>query len=120
MFLVGTSGYQYKNWYQPYSSFYPKNYKNILSHYSSYLSFVEINYTFYNTPTQKQIQYWNNHTPSHFKFLFKIPKKISHTHRITNSTLSLLDDFWLSMSVIQDKCIGLLFQFPSTFTPFLI
>src|SRR5205807_419430 len=55
---VGTSGYNYEAWR---GSFYPEDLssKKMLSYYSTQLSTVEINYSFYRKPTPKILQGWS-------------------------------------------------------------
>src|SRR5699024_5061279 len=65
--------------------FYPRGTKDELSYYSRQFNAIEMNSTFYNTPSKEQVIIWKEKTPLGFKFFPKIPQSISHYRRLTNT-----------------------------------
>jgi uncharacterized protein YecE (DUF72 family) len=70
---TGTSGFAYPAW-SP--RFYPPRTKgpDLLRHYASRLATVELNNTFYRTPTPAAIDGWLAATPDDFRFAVKAQK----------------------------------------------
>jgi uncharacterized protein YecE (DUF72 family) len=70
---AGTSGFAYPAW-SP--RFYPAGLRSadLLRHYASRLGTVELNNTFYRTPTAAAIDGWLAATPSDFRFAVKAQK----------------------------------------------
>ena len=54
----------------------------MLPFYAARLDTVEINYTFYRTPTAKVMEGWAEAVPERFKFTLKAPKRITHIARL--------------------------------------
>ena len=75
MILVGTSGYNYPEWK---GSFYPADLATakMLPYYAARFPTVEINYTFYRSPTEKVLDGWSRATPEAFRLTLKAPKRI--------------------------------------------
>ena len=113
--FVGTSGWAYPTW-KP--DFYPEGLaqKNFLAFYSSRLSTVEVNYTFRALPTEKMLEDWLAATPSHFRFAFKAPQRITHFSRLRNAGTHV-DQFLASLAPIASagRLGPLLFQLPPNF-----
>jgi len=61
-------------------SFYPKGMKSTsyLSYYAKQFRTVEIDATFYGTPSAKTVQSWYDKTPPDFVFAAKVPQVITH------------------------------------------
>ena len=80
-FLIGASGYSYKEWK---GNFYPDDMKpdGMLAFYSSKLPTVEINNTFYQMPKVNVLENWAAATPAHFRFAIKASRRITHDARI--------------------------------------
>lgn len=76
---LGLPQWHHREWY-PHTSSAPE----ALGLYTHSFSSVEGNLSFYGIPSQKNIQSWDNVTPSGFKFCFKFPKEISHKQGLTN------------------------------------
>jgi len=78
---IGTSGYSYKEWK---GSFYPEDLKaaDMLSFYARHLGTVEINNTFYRLPTVKLLDGWASQVPDTFRFVLKVPQRITHFKRL--------------------------------------
>lgn len=78
---VGTSGWAYPTW-KP--DFYPAKLaqKKFLSHYSTQLNTVEVNFTFRQLVKESTIQNWLQDTPPHFRFGIKAHQVITHIKRL--------------------------------------
>jgi uncharacterized protein YecE (DUF72 family) len=70
---VGTSGFAYPAW-SP--RFYPPGLRGdaLLAHYATRLGAVELNNTFYQSPTESKIASWLAATPADFRFSVKAQK----------------------------------------------
>ena len=96
--------------------FYPRGTKDELSYYSRQFNAIEMNSTFYNSPSKEQVTIWKEKTPAGFKFFPKIPQSISHFRRLTN-TRELVEEFVNSTVLFDDK-LGMAFlQMRENFTP---
>ncbi len=82
--LVGTSGYQYKEWK---GSFYPEDMKEaaMLPYYALRLDACEINNTFYRMPKPETVRKWAGQTPDTFRFCLKAPQRITHVKRLAGA-----------------------------------
>jgi uncharacterized protein YecE (DUF72 family) len=110
--FVGTSGFAYKEW-KP--EFYPADLKNadMLSYYSRRFGSVEINNTFYKTPTEKLLKTWSEQTPDSFRFTLKAPQRITHFQRLRDTAETV--DYFLRAAKGLDARLGcILFQLPPT------
>jgi len=79
--FTGTSGWAYPSW-KP--DFYPAKLaqKNFLSHYSTQLNTVEVNFTFRQLVKETTIQKWIAETPAHFRLGIKAHQVITHIKRL--------------------------------------
>lgn len=68
--MVGTSGFAYPSW-SP--RFYPPDVRGdaFLAHYASRLAAVELNNTFYQSPSESKVAAWLAATPPSFRFSVK-------------------------------------------------
>ncbi len=88
-------------------NFYPKGTKDELTYYSRQFNSIELNATFYNSPSPGQVDTWFEKTPDYFKFFPKIPQYVSHIKRLSNlgdSVTEYLD----AVSHFQEK-LGMVF-----------
>ena len=110
---VGTSGYNYPEWR---GTFYPQKFATtkMLAFYAERLSTVEINYTFYHSPTPSILAGWNAQTPTPFKFALKAPKRITHVARLRDCG-EPLRHFVETAAGLGPKLGMLLFQLPPFF-----
>jgi uncharacterized protein YecE (DUF72 family) len=78
---AGTSGWAYASW-KP--GFYPAKTSaaRMLEYYASQVNSVEVNFTFRQLPTEKQLHMWLDATPDRFRFSFKAPQAITHLKRL--------------------------------------
>ena len=112
-FWIGTSGYSYKQWK---GRFYPDGLADgeMLRHYATRFTGVEINYTFYRSASVRQLQGWAKEVPAHFTFTLKAPRRITHELRLRDAA-DPAADFCDTAGALKDKLGALLFQLP----PFL-
>ena len=78
---AGTSGWAYASW-KP--GFYPAKTPaaRMLAYYASQLNSVEVNFTFRQLPSEKQLRTWLDAVPEGFRFSFKAPQAITHLKRL--------------------------------------
>ncbi|WP_286860495.1 MULTISPECIES: DUF72 domain-containing protein [Sphingobacterium] len=92
---------------QDLKGFYPKGTKDELVYYANQFNSIELNATFYSTPSREQVETWKQKTPADFKFFPKVPQSISHFSRLLNATdkVKLFTD-----AVVQfDEKLGMVF-----------
>ncbi|NGM74812.1 DUF72 domain-containing protein [Sphingobacterium sp. SGL-16] len=96
--------------------FYPRGTKDELAYYSTQFNSIELNATFYNSPSKQQVETWREKTPKDFKFFPKIPQSISHFSRLLN-TDEKVKEFVDATVLFEDK-LGMAFlQFIDNFKP---
>lgn len=110
----GTMGFKYKQWIGP---FYPAGLpaRQHLSYYAERLNALEMDSTFYGTPSDTAVTRWAVVTPSGFKICPKMPRVITHEKRlrdVTRETTEFLD----RMRMLGEKLGPILVQFPPDFT----
>jgi uncharacterized protein YecE (DUF72 family) len=112
-FLVGTSGYSYKEWK---GTFYPAKLpaKQMLAYYATQLPTVEINSTFRRFPTDQTVKAWAADTPESFRFVLKARQTITHFRRLVNAE-EQIDDFIHLAALLGKRQGPLLFQLPPNF-----
>jgi uncharacterized protein YecE (DUF72 family) len=74
---IGTSAFTAAGWV---GSFYPAGMKpaDFLSYYATKFDSVEVDSTFYGTPSAATVRKWYNKTPKDFVFALKVPQQITH------------------------------------------
>ncbi len=109
-FWIGTSGFQYPEWK---GSFYPATLaaKKMLPYYAARFPTVEINYTFYRTPTAAILDGWRRETPTPYRITLKAPKRITHDARLRDCA-DRVRSFCETAATLGDKLGALLFQLP--------
>lgn len=96
--------------------FYPRGTKDELSYYSRQFNSIEMNATYYNSPSKEQVKIWKDKTPAEFKFFPKIPQSISHYKRLIG-TDELVSSFVDSTVFFEEK-LGMAFlQMHENFKP---
>lgn len=110
--FVGTSGYSFKTWK---GHFYPAKLpeRQFLPFYAERLETVELNNTFYRTPSAEAIAGWRSAVPPTFRFSVKAPQRITHLSRLKD--VSLLGPFAELMVGFGEQLGVVLFQFPPQF-----
>ena len=110
MIWTGTSGYNYPEWK---GTFYPQTLSaaKMLPYYAERFPTVEINYTFYRTPTEQILDGWNKATPDRFRLTLKAPKRITHDARLRDCA-DRVRSFLETAATLGPKLGALLFQLP--------
>jgi uncharacterized protein YecE (DUF72 family) len=72
---------------------------------------VEVDSTFYRTPSRSTVKGWADKTPEGFLFSAKVPQVITH-EKCLEGCEHELSDFLDTMELLGDKLGPLLFQFP--------
>lgn len=79
--LVGTSGWQYKDWRGPvYSDGVPQ--RDWLALYSRRFATVEVNNAFYRLPERSVFERWQTETPPGFVVAVKVSRYLTHIKRL--------------------------------------
>ena len=87
--FVGTSGWTYDDWS---GRFYPeKGFKGPerLSFYTTAFNTVEVNATFYRTPTLRMIASWNQRLGDSFHLVVKGTRAVTHIRRLADCSEQL-------------------------------
>ncbi|MBD8487861.1 DUF72 domain-containing protein [Echinicola sp. CAU 1574] len=96
--------------------FYPRGTKDELTYYSKQFNSIELNATFYSSPSIEQVRTWADKTPEGFKFFPKIPNSVSHFKRLINVQEPVMA-FADSIANFEDK-LGMAFlQMHDNFKP---
>ena len=108
--LLGTSSFTATGWQ---GSFYPQGMRSrdFLSYYASKFQTVEIDSTFYGTPSASTVASWNEKTPDDFIFCVKVPQIITHEKVLVNCDAEF-QEFLTTMDILGPKLGPLVFQFP--------
>jgi len=108
--LLGTSSFTAAGWA---GTFYPANLKarEFLRHYSRKLRTVEIDSTFYGTPSEATVAGWNERTPDDFVLCAKVPQLITHEKKLLNCAAEF-EEFVARMGALGPKLGPMLLQFP--------
>lgn len=87
-----------------------------LESYASWCNAVEGNTTFYATPKRETVVSWAEQTDETFRFVVKLPKAITHEHRLTGAG-SELRDFLYAIEPLGARTEALWIQLPGSFGP---
>lgn len=107
---LGTSAFSANGWA---GSFYPVGMKpsEYLSFYATKFRTVEIDSTYYGTPSEATIDGWYRRTPPDFIFAAKVPQIVTHGKVLANCDAEFAE-FLDRMSGLKEKLGPLLLQFP--------
>jgi uncharacterized protein YecE (DUF72 family) len=110
---VGTSGWSYK---EGKGNFYPPKLpaSAMLRHYASRFSAVEVNNSFYRTPSEAVLASWAAQVGPEFQFIMKASRRITHNHRLTDRDGSL-GYFLRAVNPLGNRLGPVLFQLPPNF-----
>ncbi len=113
MIWVGTSGYAYPEWR---GSFYPRGFPEpeMLPFYARHFQTVEINYTSYHFPTEKNLSGWDSNTPDGFKLALKVPRRITYGPAALRAA-GLIKAFQTRVAPLGQKLGPMLMQLPPGF-----
>ena len=86
---AGTCGWSFKDWK---GTFYPPGCGDELAHYATVFDAVEIDSTWYRSPSPRTVASWRRRTPEGFLFCPKMPGEIAH-ERLLQDTDQLVSAF---------------------------
>lgn len=112
MLLIGTSGWQYKEWGK---IFYPPELRppQWLAYYAKYFRTVEINNVFYRLPGSDTFRRWARETPEDFIFSLKMSRYVTHVKRLKDSEEPVAR-FMKRALLLGTKLGAVLLQLPPT------
>lgn len=107
---LGTSSWSSKDWE---GVFYPPATAagDYLAYYATRYRTVEVDATFYRTPSIPMVRRWREVLPEGFLFAAKIPQVITHEKTLVDCREEL-NEFISAISLLEDRLGPLLFQFP--------
>jgi len=107
---IGCSGWGYDAWL---GHFYPKDLEKgqFLKTYAKVFDLVEIDSSFYRTPSPSMCADWYRQTPPGFTFAAKWPKRITHDRKLRDVADSM-DYFYRSVGLLKEKLGPLCVQLP--------
>jgi len=106
---IGTSAFTANGW--P-GTFYPEGMRpaDYLSYYATKFDTVEVDSTFYGSPTISTVKAWNVKTPPGFIFAAKVPQTITHEKLLVDCDTEF-KEFLEAMDCLGEKLGPLVFQF---------
>jgi uncharacterized protein YecE (DUF72 family) len=106
---VGTCGWSYKEWS---GVFYPDALTagEFLSSYAERYPVVEVDNTFYHSPSRKTVEGWRDKTPDGFAFSLKVPQVITH-EKVLVDCRDEVRTFLTAARVLGDKLLCCVLQF---------
>ncbi|MFI5938211.1 DUF72 domain-containing protein [Actinoplanes sp. NPDC051494] len=87
-----------------------------LRYYSGWCDAVEGNTTFYATPTRETVTSWAQQTGPDFRFVLKLPRTITHDHRLTGAEVPVRA-FLDAIEPLGPRVHALWVQLPGSFGP---
>jgi uncharacterized protein YecE (DUF72 family) len=114
-FYLGTSGWAHRDWI---GRLYPHDTPpaEYLATYAQHFHTVEIEHTFFETPTREMVQAWYRRTPAGFIFCPCAPRQITHVQRL-HHTQGMWQEFLDIISGLKEKLGPILVQLPDDFRP---
>lgn len=112
--FIGTSGYSYTDWK---SIFYPAALppKNYLDYYSQFFSALELNFSFYQRPTERMLSRFQRPQIKIPVLSIKAFQGITHSQNPETAISAFLKS--IQPLVHANKLAAVLFQFPYSFQP---
>ena len=112
MILLGTSGWQYKDWR---GRLYPQKLPQArwLEHYATVFDTVEVNNAFYRLPERDTFAGWRERTPDGFCFAVKMSRYLTHIKRLREPA-EPVERFLSRATALGDKLGPVLLQLPPT------
>ena len=107
---LGTSSWSSQDWV---GVFYPPGTApgDFISEYAKHFDTVEVDSTFYRTPSPAMVRNWVARTPAGFLVAAKFPQVITH-EKVLVDCATELSEFLKTMDLLGDKLGPLLIQFP--------
>jgi uncharacterized protein YecE (DUF72 family) len=108
--LVGTSGWQYRDWR---GRFYPDGVpqRRWLEHYAARFATVEVNNAFYRLPERSTFAQWRERTPDDFCVAVKMSRYVTHIKRL-NEPAEPVARFLGRAEALGDRLGPVLLQLP--------
>jgi uncharacterized protein YecE (DUF72 family) len=112
MLLIGTSGWQYRDWRGP---FYPQALPQRLwlEHHTSAFATVELNNSFYRLPPRATFEAWRAQLPSDYTVAVKVSRYLTHVKRLKDPA-EPVDRFLTSATGLGPRLGPVLLQLPPT------
>lgn len=106
---VGTCGWSYQDWA---GVFYPEGMAagEYLSYYAERYPVVEVDSTFYRSPSRKMVEGWRDKTPDGFGFSLKVPQVITHEKMLAGCDTEVAE-FLSAARLLGDKLLCCCLQF---------
>jgi uncharacterized protein YecE (DUF72 family) len=112
---VGCAMWTHKSW-QGRLLAHPLPAHERLRHYAGWCNAVEGNTTFYATPARATVATWAQQTDLDFRLVIKLPKLITHEHRLIDAD-EALRVFLDAIEPLGPRAHALWIQLPGSFTP---
>jgi uncharacterized protein YecE (DUF72 family) len=87
-----------------------------LAAYASWCNAVEGNTTFYGTPAPETVRDWAAEAPADFRFVFKLPRSITHDRRLRDAHEEVRA-FFAAIEPLGARATTLAVQLPDSFGP---
>jgi uncharacterized protein YecE (DUF72 family) len=87
-----------------------------LAAYASWCNAVEGNTTFYGVPSAATVGAWAHEAPPHLRFLFKLPRTVTHERRLRNADDDVAD-FLRAIEPLGERASTVAIQLPESFSP---
>lgn len=87
-----------------------------LEFYASQFPAVEVDSTFHAAPTEATVRRWVEATPASFRFTCKLPRQITHIHRLRDCAAEFVS-FLRVVELLGSKLQVILIQLPPSLTP---
>ncbi|MEV0383833.1 DUF72 domain-containing protein [Nonomuraea sp. NPDC050643] len=85
--------------------------------YATWCDAVEGNTTFYATPSRATVESWAAQTSPDFRFVVKLPKPVTHDHRLGKGAEEALRAFLDAVEPLGPRIHALWVQLPGSFSP---
>ncbi|MGF1595397.1 MAG: DUF72 domain-containing protein [Acidimicrobiales bacterium] len=87
-----------------------------LAAYATWCTAVEGNTTFYGLPAAATVERWCDDAPDDFRFMFKLPRSITHERRLRNADIEVADTL-ARLDPLGERAAPLSIQLPPSFGP---
>jgi uncharacterized protein YecE (DUF72 family) len=106
---IGTCGWSYADWS---GFFYPQALPaaEYLSYYAGHFDVVEVDSTFYRSPSPRMVAGWRQKTPEGFGFSLKVPQTITH-EKLLRDCGRERDEFLAAARLLEEKLLCCVLQF---------
>ncbi len=115
-FRVGCSGWSYPHWRDV---FYPHGLRQAawFAHYASIFDTVEINNSFYRTPSEENFKAWGDKVSPPFLYAIKVNRAVTQYYKLAGRALPLFDEFVKRAEMLGPSLGPLLLQLPPNLGP---